>query len=487
MRLRISARQSSLAKLQAYQVGEALLTSQPDCKIEYLFRESLGDKNLTDPLWKMPEKGVFTEDFLQDLREGETDMVVHSWKDLPTEAKPDTWIAATLPRADQRDLLLFKKKSLQKPRLRIFSSSPRRAQNLTPFLNQYLPWQAEEIEFCAVRGNIQTRVQKMLDDESVDALVLAKAAIDRLLGEDRFPEIQLSLRNALEQCQWMVLPLSANPNAAAQGALAVEISNKAPEELQRLLKKINCSSSYQCAQREREILQEQGGGCHLALGMAVLERTYGRIEFVKGLLPNGEVISKQNFSPVKKLPQGMKTSRLEFQSQRHHFTSCPSLKADAVFVARADAWPSNGVGDKLVWSAGLRTWKKLAALGVWVHGSAEGLGEAEDPRVDILYGSILRWARLTHENSPEFSESRIEEQIATYQLRLRLSTESLAPAEAWIWKSASEFQLALQKFPELRQRAHICGPGRTFESIRRELGSEQNIYVELNDEFSTAI
>ena len=95
--IKISSRQSALAKIQAYQVGQTL-ESASGSPVEYLFRESLGDKNLTDPLWKMPEKGVFTEDFYIDLIKNQTDMVVHSWKDLPTEIKPETKIAATLPR-----------------------------------------------------------------------------------------------------------------------------------------------------------------------------------------------------------------------------------------------------------------------------------------------------------------------------------------------------------------------------------------------------
>jgi len=112
--IKISARSSQLAKLQAYLVGDELLKHYPNLNIKYEFRESLGDKNLTDPLWKMPEKGVFTEDFYRDLVDGHTDMVVHSWKDLPVESKEDTFISATLPRADQRDILIFKKNSVEK-------------------------------------------------------------------------------------------------------------------------------------------------------------------------------------------------------------------------------------------------------------------------------------------------------------------------------------------------------------------------------------
>ncbi len=67
MKIRISSRKSDLARLQAYAVGDALKKAHPALSVEYFFKESLGDKNLTDPLWKMPERGVFTEDFVGDL------------------------------------------------------------------------------------------------------------------------------------------------------------------------------------------------------------------------------------------------------------------------------------------------------------------------------------------------------------------------------------------------------------------------------------
>src|ERR1700757_1513358 len=99
MKLRIGARRSDLARLQAYQVGAALKRVRRGLEIDYLFKESLGDQNQNDPLWKMPARGVFTEDFVADLREGRTDIVVHSWKDLPTEPREGLALAATLPRA----------------------------------------------------------------------------------------------------------------------------------------------------------------------------------------------------------------------------------------------------------------------------------------------------------------------------------------------------------------------------------------------------
>lgn len=147
--VRISARKSDLARLQAYLVGEALVKKNKNFKIEYQFRESLGDKNLENPLWKMPEKGVFTQDFKDDLIKGKTDIVVHSWKDIPIAAQGKTAIAATLARADERDVFLFKKSFLKLPpkELTVFSSSPRREHNLMPFFSWSLPFKLRSAFF----------------------------------------------------------------------------------------------------------------------------------------------------------------------------------------------------------------------------------------------------------------------------------------------------------------------------------------------------
>src|SRR5690606_23889604 len=103
------------------------------------------------------EKGVFTQDFHQGLVEKTYDLVVHSWKDLPTEERVGTEVVATLPRADVRDVLLVKRSALaaiqQKKSIRVFSSSPRRVYNLTDFLKWALPMPLQNVEFVGVRGN----------------------------------------------------------------------------------------------------------------------------------------------------------------------------------------------------------------------------------------------------------------------------------------------------------------------------------------------
>ena len=225
MRLKIASRRSDLARLQAYLVGQKIMESNPETLIEYNFKESIGDINLTDPLWKAPEKGVFTEDFYSDLTEGRCDLVVHSWKDLPIVDKEHTFVAGTLTRADARDVLLFKKSSLERMSrdLRFLSSSPRRNYNLSSFFTWSLPFEVDSIAFESVRGNIPTRIKKFLESSS-DGLIVAKAALDRLCTTSltELSETKSFIFKALESLKFQVIPLTANPPCAGQGALAIE-------------------------------------------------------------------------------------------------------------------------------------------------------------------------------------------------------------------------------------------------------------------------
>jgi len=148
LNLRILSRASDLARLQAFLVGRALEAHAPDTKITYLTRVASGDCDTETPLAAMLDKGAFTADLTGGLIAGEADMVVHSWKDLPLEGRPDTEIAATLERADPRDVLLMRRDAAtSRPRVvRILSSSPRRLWLLDPVLPELLPWPVDRLE-----------------------------------------------------------------------------------------------------------------------------------------------------------------------------------------------------------------------------------------------------------------------------------------------------------------------------------------------------
>src|SRR5437588_4755892 len=321
MRVTIASRRSDLARITAVQVGEALRAVHPQIEINYCFHESLGDKNLNDPLWKMPEKGVITQDFREGLLRGDFDLAVHSWKDLAIEVDPETEIVATLPRADGRDLLLVRRDRWDEVKrtgvMSLLTSSPRRAYNLESFLCDALPAKINELKFENVRGNVQTRVRKMLE-QNVDGLIVAKAAIDRLLSErdvtesrrlgiaggpnrqslDEFAETREFLREALSQCRWMVLPLSANPSAPAQGALAIEISRQRAD-MRELIAPLNCTDTFTTVEHEREILRGYGGGCHQKIGVSVVRREFGEITFLRGISDAGHVLNSRILKPSK--------------------------------------------------------------------------------------------------------------------------------------------------------------------------------------------
>jgi hydroxymethylbilane synthase len=486
MRVTIASRRSDLARIQAYQVGKALQAAHQQLEISYSFHESLGDKNQNDPLWQMPAKGVFTQDFREGLFRGDFDLVVHSWKDLAIGDDPNTEIAATLPRADARDLLLVRDdrwpQIASTGKVSILTSSPRRAYNLDSFLRDALPTHIRELNFVNVRGNVPTRVRKLFQSEA-DGLVVAKAAIDRLLAAEQsdFTITQAELRKALARCRWMVLPLSANPSAPAQGALAVEIP-RSRSDLRVLLAPINCPETFAVAARERAILEGYGGGCHQKIGVSVLRRDFGEVTFLRGVTDDGVVLDSRSLHrpaappcvvPKKELwPQDSSEARV-FRSQPLPVKQ--TGEPAALWIAKAGALPNDWLISpaQLVWTAGLQTWKHLAQRGVWVNGSAESLGEREPSRIETLAGSELKWLKLTHSEGFEATMPA----LATYQLVPRNGAVDLKGRRHFFWKSGSSFEYALAQNPWLRDMKHYCGPGNTQLTLRKH-GIEPIVFLD---------
>lgn len=498
--IRIAARSSDLARIQAVTVGDQL-RKLGDFEIQYAFRKSLGDIHQNDPLWKMPEKGVFTEDFRADLLSGACDMVVHSWKDLPTEVRPESKIACTLPREDLRDLLLFKRGSLKSihagtlPTARILSSSPRRAYNLHPFLRAHLPASREtglhsEIEFHSVRGNIATRLRKLIDGKE-DGLVVAKAALDRILGttQSEWGDARVEIREALKTLVWMVLPISLNPSAAAQGALAVEVRSDRSDLLE-ILSKINCAATYAAVSEEREILRSHGGGCHQKIGISLLPRSYGTVMSLRGETDSKGILHIFRIRRTHELPR-VSADHLwpELNSQLSRFSPFQRERISVknpggnLWVSKAEAFPPDWETseDQIVWTSGLVSWKKLAQRGIWVSGSVEGLGEGEDPLIQTLIGQPPNFTKLGHVDGvrsemPLLPTYALNEQILNEDERETL-LQFLREKTHFYWMSGSLFEYCLQAVPALRKRHHSCGPGNTHLILKQNLGTNHPVEI----------
>ena len=516
-------------------MGERLLEKNPGLSIKYHFRQSLGDRNQENPLWEIPEKGVFTKDFRETLRKGECDFVVHSWKDLPLDCDPpspsrgvgniggrETELIATLKRADSRDLLLFKKDHFDrvfgKKEMSLFSSSPRRSYNLTDFFKTCFPIPLTQVHFESIRGNILTRVSKLMESEKGDGLVVAKAAMDRLLSakKEEFLENKQKLLSFLKQCLWQVLPLGQNPTAAGQGALVVEaLSGR--NDLKSLLSSVHCPDTWKEVCLERAILKTYGGGCHQKIGVTRLHRNYGDMTFLRGETEQGEVLRRFHWED-----HFMEDCFIENQDRMNLYRDIHVVRgrwfhskkrdyvrprgANAHFVARATALPESEVFSPdrdIVWVSGQKTWEDLSRRGIWVHGSSESLGEREERRIGLLAQVSLFWLKWTHSQAPQSSNMKT---VATYDLvpndlvlndlasddlvssdltfdtpdsslEREVTKKDKTPAQevslkdhkAFYWRSGSQFQLAVQRQPELLDREHFCGPGNTFTIIKRVL------------------
>lgn len=474
MRIRILTRASDLARLQGHLVQQRL-DRAGDITTSLLARESSGDRDGTTPLWQLGEKGVFTADLSDALARGDADLVVHSWKDLPTEPRRDTIVAATLPRADARDVLLVRRDAASRraPWLRILSSSPRRALMLGELLPDLLPWPVDTVECVSVRGNIPTRL-KLLAEGAGDGLVVAKAALDRLLDPaSPFQAAADAIRSTLRACRWMVLPIGEQPSAAGQGALALEIaaSNTA---LAAVLRTINHAPTWDAVRRERETLAAYGGGCAQAIGVSVMPLPFGTVTSLRGRTDGGDTLAQWSLDATgPTLPRAPLAAVWPRPDETNRATRralpVPDPGDDrGLYVTRDEALPASWEvrADRIVWAAGSSTWRKLAKRGVWVHGSSEGLGTFLASAVDGLAGRAMTWHRLTH------ARAEVPDALATYETDSPLPSD-LGDRTHFFWRSASEYRLALEAAPAIRDRWHACGPGHTFDVIERLSGARR--------------
>lgn len=484
----IGARASALSQLQARLVGAALLAHEPRLAIRYVFAEAAGDRDLAAALPALLREGGFTDGLSQALAASRIDLAVHSWKDLPFTRRSMTRIAATLERADPRDLLLVRRDRLAPARrrgLRVLSCSARRASNLREFLPWALPGgDGGPVSFHSVRGDILRRLRQLLQGEA-DALVVAKAAIDRLLSAGSDATVRAQVYSALGACRIMVLPLAANPAAPAQGALAIEIRRDRTDLLE-LLAAINHAPSHARALEERAQLATAGDEDHpLGVSIVPVGREPGTRQaeaiFLRGSrqgVPIESAELRDREPPLPPAQRGAVWAGEPAGSQawrRIPLGSAPVPNGDGqigLLVARAEALPDAWLagGEPIIWTAGLSTWRRLAARGVWVSGSDESLGETGAIAARHLFPQVLRWIKLTHEAGYDPPQAA---RVATYRLERIQPLENIGRHTHFFWHSGSQFREYLCAYPRLREAWHGSGPGNTLAIIRAEIGSER--------------
>lgn len=271
-RIRIGTRKSQLALWQAYYVRDRLQAEHEDIDVEVVEILSEGDRTLDVPLSEVGGKGLFLKELEQSLLDNNTDIAVHSMKDVTVTLPEGLFIAAICPREDPRDAFVSNRyKTIEElpPGAVVGSCSLRRrcqVQSAFPHL-----------EVRNLRGNVNTRLAR-LDSGDFDALILAVAGLLRLDFADRIAqrlEPELSLP------------------AVGQGAVGIECREDDQNTIALLQPLIDGESTLRVA-AERAANARLGGGCHVPVAVfAEVDGEQMRVRGRVGELDGSRILSAE--------------------------------------------------------------------------------------------------------------------------------------------------------------------------------------------------
>ncbi|WP_147532532.1 hydroxymethylbilane synthase [Bacillus marasmi] len=240
----VGSRRSKLALTQTNWVIKQLKQLDPSFDFEVKEIVTKGDRILDVTLSKVGGKGLFVKEIEQAMLDKEIDMAVHSMKDMPA-VLPEGLIIGCIPhREDHRDVLISKDnvpfEELKQGAVIGTSSLRRSAQLLAKRPDLEIKW---------IRGNIDTRVEKLKNGE-YDAIVLAAAGLKRL----GWAEEVISDYIDADLC----VP------AVGQGSLSIECRAD-DAELLALFDKFTCKNTDRAVRAERAFLQKMEGGCQVPI------------------------------------------------------------------------------------------------------------------------------------------------------------------------------------------------------------------------------
>jgi hydroxymethylbilane synthase len=250
--LRIATRGSKLALWQANYVAELLrpMLALQAGSVELIVIHTTGDQVRDQSLSVIGGQGVFTKEIQQALLDDRADLAVHSLKDLPTEPVAGLTLAATPERAPTGDAFIsirHRRFDDLPPGAKVATGSSRRRGQILH--------RRPDLNLVDIRGNVDTRLRK-LEEQELDAIILAVAGLARLGLSDRIAEVLAE--------DWM-LP------AVGQGALGLEC-RAADEATLAAVRPLSHEPTLQAVLAERAFLRGLGGGCLLPIG------ALGRVE-----------------------------------------------------------------------------------------------------------------------------------------------------------------------------------------------------------------
>jgi hydroxymethylbilane synthase len=258
--LRIGTRRSALAMAQSRGIADALAALGVPTELVPIVTS--GDRGATAEASPAGLKGLWVEEIVRALRDGEVDLAVHSAKDLPADDEDGVVLAVVPERASPLDVLVTRDGELR-PGGVVGTSSLRRQA-------QVLRWRPDVL-LKPLRGNVDTRLRKLAEGE-VDAVVLAAAGLVRL---GFVPE--------------HAAPMSVAEMIPAPGQGCLGVQARAEDGATRwAVAPLEHADSRVALEAERALMRRLGGGCALPLG-AFAEVRDGQVRLVAAVFtPAGE-------------------------------------------------------------------------------------------------------------------------------------------------------------------------------------------------------
>jgi hydroxymethylbilane synthase len=481
-RLKLGTRGSSLAMAQSRLVAQELQHAHPGLRVDLIATETRGDRDLRTPLSEVNDANFFSAELDDALLNREVDFCVHSVKDLDADRPVEFIRAATPARENPRDVIVFRRDVIERLRqgqpIRIGSSSSRRKLNVERFLIDALPLidGKPDLHFSPLRGAVDARLMRIHENaesqDALDGVVLALAGLNRLWRDPAGKEVVAPLLNGI---RWMVLPPSACPTAAGQGALALEC-RRDDHVTRTLLSALHDSETARFVQRELDYIQTLAESGNSSFGVTTLHpKALGAVMYVRGpqTESNGAIWECPS-PPVR--PRAWDGSQA-FLSARDRPVPQPVRieAADTLFVAhwRAVTASVSIHSDTRTWVSGVKSWRQLARRGIWVEGCADNLGFAEilpTLACEVLgLPELSEWTALTHRDAVSgWKESGVGQVVATYATVPVPKTADLEAAVRkathFFWGSAAQYRVIKKWVPP--DAHHACGAGKTREGLR---------------------
>ncbi len=243
-KITIASRESPLAIWQAEFIKSFIQKKHSSIEVSIKGFKTQGDILLDKSLATIGGKGLFIKELEYALLNREADLAVHSMKDLPMDIPEEFKLAAISKREDARDAFVSNKYSRLEdmPDGSIVGTSSLRRQS--QIKSKY-----PHLIIKPLRGNLQTRLKK-LDDDQYGAIILAAAGLIRLSLKDRIKNY--------------ICPSESIP-AVGQGALGIEILSE-NALMKEFLKPLNDEDTARCVLAERIVSRKLAGSCTVPLG-----------------------------------------------------------------------------------------------------------------------------------------------------------------------------------------------------------------------------